>query len=169
MAERTYTHTLIIQAPPERILAALARYEVFIEHQLHRNLVGVRFLGERTGDDGIVRRWYRNTEHVRFGPFAFNVSNTATSYFDAQGALIGEAFQSPGVHVKAITTCAPQPDGPDGATLVEETIQLTAPRLLMRTVYTQAKKAHDEKLLRLKAWLEAEQPAQSAQQEQQAG
>ncbi len=151
MAKATFEHALAIHAPTDAIRSVLTHYEFFLEHALHRNLVRVQFLGERVGSDGISRRHYRNSERVQLGPVPLTVSNTATNYIDGEGAVVGEAFQSPGIHVRVISRCTPQPDG---KTLVSERLMLEAPRPLMRTVYAQAVKAHVEKLARLKSALE---------------
>ena len=151
MATRTFAHSCLMHAAPERILSALARYEFFLEHRIHPNVVGVRFLGERAGN-GVTQRIYRNSERVRLGPIPLTVSHTATNYRDAGGALVGEAFQFPGIHVTVRTRCTPQTSG---ATLVEETLLVEAPRMLMGTVFAQAKRAHEEKLAKLDAALAA--------------
>lgn len=151
MAKATFEHTLTIHASADTIRSALSHYEFFLEHGLHRNLVRVQFLGERSGPDGIARRHYRNSERVQLGPFPLTVSNTATNYLDMQGAVVGEAFQSPGIHIRVISNCTSQPDG---ATLVSEQLLVEAPRLLMRTVYAQAVAAHVAKLAKLKNILE---------------
>lgn len=151
MAKATFEHALTMHASADAIRSALTHYEFFLEHAIHRNLVKVQFLGERTGPDGITRRHYRNSERVRLGPLPITVSNNATNYIDEQGAVVGEAFQSPGIHVMVISRCTPQPDG---KTLVSEQVILKAPRPLMPTVYSQAVAAHMEKLARLKSVLE---------------
>lgn len=151
MAKVTFEHTLAIHAPANAIRSALSHYEFFLEHAIHRNLVRVLFLGERSDPDGITRRHYRNSERVQLGPFPLTVSNNATNYLDAQGAVVGEAFQSPGIHVLVVSHCTSQPNG---STLVSERRLVEAPRLLMRTVYAQAVAAHVEKLARLKSALE---------------
>ncbi|MGZ3599511.1 MAG: hypothetical protein ACXWQ5_07320 [Ktedonobacterales bacterium] len=151
MAKATFEHMLTIHASADAIRSALSNYEFFLEHAIHRNLVRVRFLGERTDPDGNTRRYYRNSERVQLGPLPITVSNNATNYIDDQGAVVGEAFQSPGIHVMVISRCTAQPDG---KTLVSEHVIVEAPRLLMSTVYAQAIAAHTEKLARLKNVLE---------------
>lgn len=151
MAKATFEHALAINASADAIISALSHYEFFLEHAIHRNLVRVRFLGERAGPDGISRRHYRNSERVQLGPLPITVSNTATNYLDEQGAVVGEAFQSPGIHILVISRCTSQPGG---TTLVSERLVVEAPRLLMRTVYAQAVAAHVEKLANLKRVLE---------------
>lgn len=151
LAKATFEHALAIHASADAIRSALSHYEFFLEHAIHRNLVRVQFLGEHAGPDGITRRYYRNSERVRLGPLPITVSNTATNYIDDQGAVVGEAFQSPGIHVMVVSRCTSQPDG---ATLVSEHVVVEAPRLLMRTVYPQAVTAHVEKLAKLKSALE---------------
>lgn len=151
MAKATFEHALTMHASADAIRSALSHYEFFLEHAIHRNFVRVQFLEERVGADGITRRRYRNSERVQLGPLPITVSNTATNYTDNQGAVVGEAFQSPGIHVMVISRCAPQPDG---TTLVSEHVILEAPRLLLPTVYAQAVAAHVEKLAKLKSVLE---------------
>jgi hypothetical protein len=152
VATRTYQHDVAMRASPERILYALSHYEFFLEHGIHPALIRVRFLGERPGADGFPRRRYRNTERVRLGPLWITVSNIATSYLDASGALVGEAFQSPGIHVTVRSICTARPDG---TTLVDESVRVDASAPLLGTTSAQAKRAHDEKLVKLKDMLEA--------------
>lgn len=147
MAKVTFEHTLAMHASADDIRSALSHYEFFLEHTIHRNLVKVQFLGERIGPDGITLRCYRNSERVQLGPLPITVSNNATNYIDDQGAVVGEAFQSPEIHVMVISRCTAQPDG---MTLVSEHVIVEAPRLLIRTVYAQAVAAHVEKLAKLK-------------------
>ena len=151
MAKAIFEHALAMKVSADSMRSALTHYEFFLEHAFHRNLVKVQFLGERAGSDGITRRHYRNSERVQLGPLPITVSNNATNYIDAQGAVVGEAFQSPGIHVMVISRCTPQPDG---KTLVSEQVIIEAPRLLMPTVYAQAVAAHKEKLAKLKSVLE---------------
>lgn len=151
MPKKVYEHAITIQADPQRILSSLSRYEFFLENDIHPNLVKSDLLDERTGDDGVTRRTYRNFERVKFGPLTITAQHRAENYIDAEGALVGEAFQSPGVHLTVITRCTPQENG----TLVEESVIAEASAALIGTVFSQAKHAHEEKLVKLKAVLEA--------------
>jgi hypothetical protein len=45
----------------------------------------------------------------------------------------------------------------DTASRVDETVRVDAPRMLLRTVIAQARRAHEEKLAKLKAVLETPQ------------
>jgi hypothetical protein len=146
VAIRTFEHTAVLPAAPDTVVYALSHYEYFLEHQIHLNLARVRFLGERHGADGVTRRVYRNSERVRLGPLRVMVTNTATSYLDTGGVVVGEAFQWPGVHVMTRSKCVSRGDD---ATLVEEVLTVEAPGLLMATVFAQARRAHEQKFVRL--------------------
>ena len=157
MVKRIFEHSIVIQAPTERVIYALSHYEYFLEHHIHRNLARVNLMSEERGPDGIVRRRYRNSERVRLGPFPLLVSNTATSYVDADGVtVVGEAVQWPRIHIMTRSRCTAHGAG---ATQVEEALIVEAPWVLFRTTFTQAKQAHEEKFVRLAQALAGREPS----------
>ncbi len=149
MAKAEFSQAIFIHANPARVKALLFDYS---QHtRLHPMIVSVRKLEPAKTADGRPLRRHRITDRMRMGPLTFRFTYYATIFEDAQGDLVGDAYQNPGVHLRVITRCQPNDQG----TRVDEHVTVEAPRLLLGTTLRQARKAHENLLARLKAFLEA--------------
>ncbi|WIG60775.1 MAG: hypothetical protein OJF49_003523 [Ktedonobacterales bacterium] len=149
MAHASFSQNIFINAAPAAAIARLSEYSQHTE--LHPMIVAVRLLDTMSTADGGIRRDYRITDRMRLGPFTTRFTYRASITAAPNGRLDGEAFQFPRIHLHVTTICQPEGDG----TRVAEEVKIDAPRLLMRTVYTQAQAAHKQLLANLKTLLES--------------
>jgi Polyketide cyclase / dehydrase and lipid transport len=81
---------------------------------------------------------YRVIDRIPLGPFTMRITYRARLHVPADGDVITEADQSPGVHLRGTVSFAPT----DGGTRLTERIRIAAPRLLAPMTTREAVKAH---------------------------
>ncbi|SRR5579883_309790 len=156
MAHAAFEQDIFVSVPPEMVsnfLAAMQNHP-----QIHPLIVAITPLDPTTGQDGRLVQRYHIRDRMRLGPFTLAFTYLATLQTDAPGELHFEAFQFPRIRLSNTTRCLPEGTG----TRVSEQVQIEAPRLLMRTVFQQARQSHHHMLLNLKRHLEAAQATASA-------
>lgn len=157
MAHTRFEQSMTVAAPVERVRAALATLTA--HDRLHPLIVSVEALPGGVAADGSALSRYRIVDRVRMGPLTLRVTYRAEIAVDATGAVVSDAYQSPGVHlhVAAQLTALPATAGVP-QTCVDETVTVEAPRLLLGYVRAQAQRSHQELYVNLKRWLESASP-----------
>jgi hypothetical protein len=156
MAQTSFEQSITVAAPVERVRAALATLTA--HDRLHPLIVSVQALPGGAADGSALSR-YRIVDRVRMGPLTLRVTYRAETAVDAAGAVVSDAYQSPGVHlhvVARLTALPPTAGVPQ--TRVDETVTVEAPRLLLGYVGAQARQSHRALYANLKAWLESTPP-----------
>ncbi|MFI5276784.1 MAG: SRPBCC family protein [Ktedonobacterales bacterium] len=157
MAQTSFEQSITVAAPVERVRAALATLTA--HDRLHPLIVSVQALPGGAADGSALSR-YRIVDRVRMGPLTLRVTYRAEIAVDAAGAVVSDAYQSPGVHlhvVARLTALPPTAGVPQ--TRVDETVTVEAPRLLLGYVGAQARQSHRALYANLKAWLESTPPS----------
>ncbi|HEY8325757.1 MAG TPA: SRPBCC family protein [Ktedonobacterales bacterium] len=157
MAQTSFEQSITVAAPVERVRAALATLTA--HDRLHPLIVSVQALPGGAADGSALSR-YRIVDRVRMGPLTLRVTYRAETAVDAAGAVVSDAYQSPGVHlhvVARLTALPPTAGVPQ--TRVDETVTVEAPRLLLGYVGAQARQSHRALYANLKAWLESTPPS----------
>lgn len=132
-AERTFTDT--VPAAPEQVRAFYVDFHnIKLVHPL---VVSVRSTSRRQTGDGYIES-YRVADRIRLGPLIIRVSYDASLHVPAQGDVITEARQFPGVRLRGAVRFDPI----QGGTRIVERIRITAPRPLAALTIRQAASAH---------------------------
>lgn len=97
-------------------------------------------------------RRYRVVDRIPLGPFRLRTVYTAALEPVTEHEVHGHAWQSPGVRLHTIYALE---DTATGTRLVES-VSVKAPRMLRRFVIGQARKSHEETLVKMKLHLEQE-------------
>jgi len=104
---------------------------------VHPLIVSVQATSRTETPDAYLQS-YRVIDRIPLGPFSMRITYRARLHVPADGDVITEADQSPGVHLRGTVSFAPT----DGGTRLSERIRITAPRLLARMTTREAVKAH---------------------------
>ena len=154
MAHTSFEQSMTVAAPVEQARAALVTLTA--HDRLHPLIVSVQALPGGVAADGSALSRYRIVDRVRMGPFTLRVTYRAEIAVDATGAVVSDAYQSPGVHLHVVArlTALPATAGAP-QTRVDETVTVEAPRLLLGYVRAQAQRSHQELYANLKRWLES--------------
>jgi hypothetical protein len=132
-ADRTFTDT--VPAAPKQVRA----FYVDLENMklVHPLVVSVRPTSRRQMGDGYIES-YRVTDRIRLGPLGIRISYRVRLQVSAQGDVITDARQFPGVRLRGAVTFQPI----DAGTRIVERIHITAPRPLAAVTIRQAANAH---------------------------
>ena len=152
MAQTTFDQDMFIAAAPAVVQARLTHLMTNIAG-LQPFVIWSRHVQTTTTADGECVEQYCVREHVKLGPFGrvvLPITVKVDMCVTTAGRLVSNAYQSPGIHLYNHTWCEPEGRG----TRVYEHIEITAPRLLLKTTYTGAAAAHHEMFARLKARIE---------------
>ena len=149
MAHTTFDQDIFVVASPAVVQEHLT--------QLMTNISGMqpfviwsRHVQTTTTADGERVDHYRVREHVKLGLVVLPITVKVDMCVTTTGRLVSNAYQSPGIHLYNHTWCEPEGIG----TRVCEHIEITAPRLLLKTTYQGAASAHKEMFARIKARIE---------------
>lgn len=104
---------------------------------VHPLIVSVEMLSRAETPDGIVLR-YRVRDRIPLGPFMMTITYRALLQVPAEGDVLTEADQSPGVHLRGRVSFEPTATG----TRVTERLRITAPRPLAPMTTREAVTAH---------------------------
>jgi hypothetical protein len=104
---------------------------------VHPLVVSVHTLSRSETADGYVQT-YRVRDRIPLGAFAIRISYWARVEVPADGDVLTEARQFPGVRLRGTVTFEPI----DSGTRLTERIQIAAPRLLAGTTRREAVNAH---------------------------
>ncbi len=152
MAHTTFDQDIFIAASPVVVRERLARLMTNIE-EVHPFVLWTRHVQTTTAPDGSRVDHYLVHDRMKLGPFPLEFTYKVDMTVTASGQLASNAYQSPGIHLYNITWCEPAGAG----TRVREHIEITAPRLLLKTTYKGAADAHKELFEKLKTGLERAQ------------
>jgi len=132
-AERTLSED--VPAPPDRVR------DFYVDPDnirlVHPLIVSVE-AGSRTETSRGYRQSYRVVDRIPLGPFTMQITYRARLEVPADGDVLTEADQSPGVRLRGTVSFAPI----DGGTRLTERIRITAPRPLAPLTTREAVKAH---------------------------
>lgn len=150
MAQSSFEQDIFIQASPEKVKGFLSTLD---NHpQIHPLIVDIRHTHTGTAPDGTTIKHYVIRDRMKQGPFLMTFSYRVEMSINAQGIIIYDAHQSPGIYLHNTTQCLPEGSG----TRVKERVEITSPGLLAKTVYTQALASHQKMFIQLKKLLEGE-------------
>jgi carbon monoxide dehydrogenase subunit G len=148
MAQSSFEQDIFIQASPATVKAFLTTLDNHT--QIHPLIVNIRHTHTSTAPDGTTINHYVIRDRVKQGPFMMTVSYRVEMSINAEGTIVYDAHQSPGIYLHNTTQCVPEGSG----TRVKERVEITSPGLLAKTVYTQALDSHKEMFSTLKKVLE---------------
>jgi hypothetical protein len=124
-----------VPAPPEQV----RDFYVDLDNikLVHPLIVSVQMMSRTEGPDGY--RWsYRVIDRIPLGPFTIQITYQARLHVRADGDVMTEADQSPGVRLRGTVSFEPI----DAGTRVTERIRIAAPRPLAQVTTREAVKAH---------------------------
>ena len=104
---------------------------------VHPLIVSVQSTSRTQTPEGYVQS-YRVVDRIPLGPFTMQINYRARLHVRADGDVLTEADQSPGVRLRGTVSFAPI----DGGTLITERIRIAAPRPLAPVTTREAVKAH---------------------------
>jgi|GEM_PF-2378615 hypothetical protein len=151
MAHTIFEQDILIAADPAAVRARLARLMTNTE-ELHPFVLWTRHVETTTAPDGSQVDHYLVRDRMKLGPFTIQFTYKVDMCVTANGELISNAYQSPSIHLYNHTWCEPEA----GGTRVREHIDITAPRMLLKTTYKGAADSHIEMFQKLKTEIEAE-------------
>ena len=117
---------------------------------MHPLIVSVQTLSRTETSEGYAQS-YRVVDRIPLGPLTLKTTYSARLQVPADGDVLTEADQSPGVRIRG--TVSFEPAG--GGTRVTERIQIAAPRLLSALTIREGVKAHIEMLAGIRRHFEA--------------
>ncbi len=128
-----------VPAPPEQVR------DFYVDlnniRAVHPLIVSVELVSSgQTG--GGFERIYRVVDRVPVGPFTMTITYRARLCVAADGDVITEADQPPGIHLRGVVSFEPIPTG----TRVTERVRFSAPRPLAGVTIREGVKAHVEML-----------------------
>ena len=161
MALTTFDQDILVTAPYEQVQGYLEKLMTNIS-EMHPFVIWTRHVQTTTAADGTKVDHYLVRDRMKLGPLPIEFTYKVDMNVTATGQLVSNAYQSPGIHLYNHTWCEREENG----TRLREHIDITAPRLLMKTTYEGAANAHKELFANLKAKIEQEQtPASTSQGE----
>jgi len=153
MAHTTFEQDMLIAAPCEVVQAHLTHLMTNIT-EMHPFVVWTRHVKTASAPDGTNIEYYLVHDRMKLGLFTLAFTYKVDMNVSATGRLVSNAYQSPGIHLYNQTWCVASEDG----TRVYEHIDITAPRLLLKTTCAGAATAHKEMFARLKTSIEQSSP-----------
>ena len=145
-AERTLSEE--VPAPPDDV----RDFYVDLDNikLVHPLIVSVQATSRTETPDGYLQG-YRVVDRIPLGPFAMRITYRARLHVRADGDVLTEADQSPGVRLRGTVSFAPV----DGGTRITERIRIAAPRPLASVTTREAVKAHTEMLAGIRRHFES--------------
>jgi hypothetical protein len=145
-AERTLSEE--VAAPPDDV----RDFYVDLDNikLVHPLIVSVQATSRSETPDGYLQS-YRVVDRIPLGPFTLRITYRARLHVGADGDVLTEADQSPGVHLRGKVSFAPI----DGGTRITERIRIAAPRPLAPMTTREAVKAHIEMLAGIRRHFES--------------
>jgi hypothetical protein len=145
-AERTLTEE--VPAPPDEV----RDFYVDLDNikLVHPLIVSVEALSRTETPDGYLQS-YRIKDRIPLGPLTIRTTYQARLHVPADGDVLTEADQSPGVHLRGTASF----EFVGSRTRVTERIRITAPRLLAPVTTREAVKAHIAMLAGIRSHFES--------------
>jgi hypothetical protein len=132
-AERTLSEE--VPAPPDDVRDFYMDLDNI--RLVHPLIVSVQATSRTETPDGYLHS-YRVVDRIPLGPFTIRTAYRARLHVRADGVVMTEADQSPGVRLRGTVSFEPI----DGGTRLTERIRITAPRPLAPMTTREAVKAH---------------------------
>lgn len=148
MAHTSFKQDIFIATSSEKVTDFLVGLNN--HSQIHPLIVKVEQTASSTAEDGTEIKHYKIRDRMKQGPFTIAFTYDVTIGINTQGEIVSDAYQKPGIHLHNITRCLPEGNG----TRVTEYVEITAPRLLIQTVFKQGLASHKEMFANLKKVLE---------------
>lgn len=145
-AERTLTED--VPAPPDRVRDFYVDLDNI--NLVHPLIVSVQTTSRTETADG-YRQSYRVVDRIPLGPFTIKITYQARLDVPANGDVLTEADQSPGVRLRGTVSFEPI----DAGTRVTERIKFAAPRPLAAMTTREGVKAHIEMLAGIRRHFES--------------
>ena len=117
---------------------------------VHPLIVSVQATSRTETPDGYLQG-YRVVDRIPLGPFAMRITYRARLHVRADGDVLTEADQSPGVRLRGTVSFVPVGCG----TRITERIRIAAPRPLASVTTREAVKAHTEMLAGIRRHFES--------------
>ena len=117
---------------------------------VHPLIVSVQARSRTETSDGYLQS-YRVVDRIPLGPFIVQIAYRARLHVRADGDVMTEADQSPGVHLRGTVSFVPS----DGGTRLTERIRIAAPRPLAAVTTREAVKAHTAMLAGIRRHFES--------------
>ncbi len=150
MGHASFDLSTFIVASPETVsnfLASLRNHD-----QIHPLIIRVQQLASTYTSDGLKVDNYLIRDRMKQGPFTIRFTYRVELSVTNTGEIVADAYQAPQIHLHNVTTCRAEGSG----TRVQEHVEITAPRLVLKTTYQQGMQAHQRMFANLKKLLEAE-------------
>jgi hypothetical protein len=137
-----------VPAPPDEV----RNFYVDLDNikLVHPLIVSVEALSRAETPDGYLQS-YRVKDRIPLGPFTVQIAYQARLHVPADGDVMTEADQSPGVRLRGTVSFEPIA----GGTRVAERIRITAPRPLAPVTIREAVKAHKAMLAGIRSHFES--------------
>ena len=148
MSHASFEQNIFIHATPDKVHAFLSTLDNHIH--IHPLIVSIQYKHTQIASDGSSVKEYLIRDRMKQGPlfitFSYRVKISTTSHEN----IIYDAHQFPAIYLHNKTTCT----GHGKGTRVTEYVEITAPYLLVNTVYTHALASHKLMFEKLKTILE---------------
>ncbi|GHO65246.1 hypothetical protein KSC_041380 [Ktedonobacter sp. SOSP1-52] len=148
MAQDSFEIDTFIEVPPEKVKSFLSTLSNHT--QIHPLIVNIAYEKTTKAADGSRIDHYKIRDRMKQGPFMTTFTYSVEMSINARGEIVYDAHQSPGIYLHNVTICLPEGNG----TRIQERVEITAPSLLIKTVYKQGLASHKEMFAKLKAILE---------------
>ncbi|GCF09803.1 SRPBCC family protein [Dictyobacter arantiisoli] len=148
MSQTAFEQDIFIHAAPEKVHAFLSALDNHT--QIHPLIVAIRHTQTSAASDGTPINHYVIRDRMKQGPFMMTFSYRVEMSITPQGMIVYDAHQFPAIYLHNTTMCVPE----DNGTRLKERVEITAPRLMVNTVYSQALASHQEMFAKLKTILE---------------
>ncbi|HEX4203692.1 MAG TPA: SRPBCC family protein [Ktedonobacteraceae bacterium] len=148
MSQASFEQDICIDAAPEKVSAFLSTLDNHT--QIHPLIIGIQHTQTSTAPDGTAINHYTVRDRMKQGPFLMTFSYRVEMSINVQGVIVYDAHQFPRIYLHNTMQCLPEGSG----TRLKERVEITAPGLLMKTVYTQALSSHKEMFEKLKEILQ---------------
>lgn len=150
MAQTSFEHNIFILTHPEKVQAFLRTLDK--HKQIHPLIVDIRHTNTHTTSEGATIRHYIIKDRMKLGPLLLTFSYRVQMSVNAQGLIVSDAYQFPAIFLHNTMCCLPEGSG----TRLKEHVEITAPRLLVKTVYKQALSSHKQMFENLKEILSSQ-------------
>ncbi|MEU7767793.1 SRPBCC family protein [Nocardia sp. NPDC049190] len=153
MARRTFHQAVSIAAPAEPVRDSLIRLMTDML-ALDPLAVSATSILKETTTDGASVEHFLVRDRMMFGPLPITFTYRSRVSLDVDGVIEYDTRVPPGIRLRTTLWCEPDGDG----VVVRERIDVTAARVLMKTVHTGVVSAQTAVLANLKKSMERNSP-----------
>jgi hypothetical protein len=135
VATRTFQLEAIVPVAPSAVIDFMS--DLTLHHGIHPFVVSATIVDAGTGSDGAWVDW-KVVERPPLGPLRYTIRFPARMVRTSNDSMVGIVHAAPGCDLTTNTTATVV----DGKTVLRESTVVTAPRLLVGYMTTQARVAH---------------------------